>query len=96
MNTFSDGAKVFFTIFQLVRYYKPLLFFTSVFVLLSLLGLVAGSAPILDYVRTGEVGRFPLAILATGLEIAAALSLAVGFVLDSIARSNKMLFEKDL
>ena len=96
LNTFSDGAKVLFTIFQLVRYYKPLLFFTSVFVLLSLLGLIAGSAPILDYVRTGEVDRIPLAILATGLEIAAALSLAVGFVLDSIARNNKMLFEKDL
>jgi glycosyltransferase involved in cell wall biosynthesis len=96
LNTFSDGAKVLFTIFQLVRYYKPLLFFTAVFVLLSLAGLVAGSAPVLDYIRTGEVERFPLAILATGLEIAAVLSLAVGLVLDSIARNNKMLYERDL
>jgi len=96
LNTFSDGAKVLFTIFQLVRYYKPLLFFAAVFVLLSLAGLVAGSAPILDYIRTGEVERFPLAILATGLEITAVLSLAVGLVLDSIARNNKMLYERDL
>ncbi len=95
LNTFSDGAKVLFTIFQLLRYYRPMVFFTLISLLFFLSGLAAGIPPIYDYVTTGFVDRVPLAILATGLEIIAVLSLAIGLVLDSISHNNRMSFEKD-
>jgi len=47
LNTFSDGAKVLFTIFQILCYYRPLYFFGVIGILFGLLGLIA-SLPVLD------------------------------------------------
>ncbi len=84
LRTFRDGFRVLWKLFSLVRAFKPLTFFGLISILLFVLGVLAGIPPILDYVRTGKVPHFPLAILATGLMILSAGSVFVGLILHSM------------
>lgn len=93
LNTFQDGFRVLLTIFNIFRHYKPLLFFSSFAGAFMLLGLIIGMPVINDYLVYDYVYHVPSAILATGLEIMALMSLIVGLILDSIERNNKQLFE---
>ena len=92
LNTFRDGFRVLRTIVLVVKDFRPLLFFSSVSAFLLLLSVLAGSLPVLDYLRFEYVHHLPLAILATGLGILAALSLVCGLVLDTIVRYEKEQF----
>jgi len=96
LNTFSDGAKVLFTIAKMVRYYKPLAFFVSACFLFSLLGVLAALPVFADWFRERYIHHVPLAILSTGFEIVAVLSLAVGLILDAIRHQDKQTFEREL
>ncbi len=84
LRTLRDGSKVLWKIFTLFRSYKPLTFFGSVGVLFFICGILAGIPPIHDYVTTGKVPHFPLAILATGLMIISAGSVFAGILLHSL------------
>ena len=44
---------------------------------------------IITFVQEGTVPRFPTAILATGLMLAALLSFASGLVLDTVTRGRR-------
>jgi glycosyltransferase involved in cell wall biosynthesis len=96
LNTFSDGAKVLFTIAQILRYYRPLLFFGGMSMLFGLMGLVAGTPVFLDWIRYSYVYHVPLAILAAALEMVAVMALSAGLILDSISHQHKIDFEKTL
>ena len=93
LNTLTDGARVLFAIVQILRYYKPLAFFTGVAVLCMVLGLVAAVPVFDDWIRYKYIYHVPLAILAAALEIVAALMLSVGLVLDSIAHQRRTDYE---
>jgi hypothetical protein len=43
---------------------------------------------VIEYIHTGLVRRFPTAILATGIMLAAFLSLTSGVILDSVTRGR--------
>jgi hypothetical protein len=43
---------------------------------------------VLEFMHTGLVTRLPTAVLATGLMLLAALSLAAGVILGSVARGR--------
>jgi glycosyltransferase involved in cell wall biosynthesis len=92
LNTFRDGFRVLRTIVLVVKDFRPLLFFSSVSAFLLLLSVLAGTLPVLDYLRFKYVHHLPLAILATGLGILSALSLVCGLVLDTIVRYEKEQF----
>ncbi len=96
LNTFTDGAKVLFTIFSVMRHYRPLMFFTGASVLFALAGFLVAIPVFDDWVREQFIRHLPLAILATGLEIIAVLLLAIGLILDSITEQNKRNFEREL
>jgi glycosyltransferase involved in cell wall biosynthesis len=96
LNTFSDGTKVIFTIARILRYYRPLAFFSAAAMFVSLAGLLAAVPVFQDWVRDQYIYHIPLAILATGLEIVAALLIAIGLILDSIAHQDKRAFEREL
>jgi glycosyltransferase involved in cell wall biosynthesis len=84
LSTYRDGLRIVWTIVFLLKELRPLLFFGIItFALLTAsLGL---AYPLLGtYIETGLVPRFPTAILATGLMILSFLSLACGFILDSV------------
>ncbi|WP_395686076.1 glycosyltransferase [Caenimonas koreensis] len=93
LNTLTDGARVIFAILQILRYYKPLAFFTAVALASMLLGLVAAIPVFNDWIQYRYIYHVPLAILAAALEIVGALMLSVGLMLDSIAHQRRTDYE---
>lgn len=93
LDTWSDGLLIAKCILLLFKDYKPFFFFASLAALFALLSVVAGSAPISDFVREGYVYHVPRAILAAGLGILAALSFGVGAVLDTVSRYHEETIE---
>ena len=96
LNTFSDGARVLFVIMQILRYYKPFVFFGWLSMLFFLAGLMAAVPVIQDWIQYQYIRHVPLAILATGLEIVAALMFGVGLILDSIVYQKRLDNERQI
>lgn len=95
LRTYRDGTRILLTIVALFKEERPLVFFTILAGVLTVFALVIAYPVVTTYMHTGLVPRFPTAILATGIMILAALSLAAGFVLDTVThgrREMKRLF----
>lgn len=95
LNTYRDGARILRMIFTLVREERPLAFFTILFAILATLSVILAYPIVITFLQTGLVPRFPTAILATGTMLLAFLSLAAGFILDTVTngrREMKRLF----
>ena len=96
LNTLSDGAKVIFTIAQVLRYYKPLVFFSFVSIIFLISGLIAGYPVMLDWINFKYIYHIPLAILACSLQILCLIFFAIGLMLDSITHQGKLSYEHAL
>lgn len=103
LQTFDDGVLILSFIVRIVKDYRPLYFFTAVAGFCCLLGLLAGWAPVMDYIYSGYVYTVPRAILAASLMILSVLFIGVGLILDSQRRyfqdqflmMQKILQQKD-
>jgi glycosyltransferase involved in cell wall biosynthesis len=84
LNTYRDGARVVLKIFDILKAYRPLLFFGMISLALLLVGLGLGSIPVLGYLETGKVERFPTAILAASLVTLSMLTAVCGLILDGM------------
>jgi hypothetical protein len=93
LNTFSDGARVIFTIAQILRYYRPLLFFMLFSLAFAVLGFVTAIPVFYDWVTVRYIYHLPSAILSASFEIVAFLLLAIGLILDSISHHEKLKAE---
>jgi glycosyltransferase involved in cell wall biosynthesis len=93
LNTYLDGFKVLKTIFNVFKDYKPLKFFSTLSLLFFLLGVSFGIEPIYEYIEYRYVYKVPTAILATGMMIFSLLFFAIGIILETIARYNKINYE---
>lgn len=91
LNTWRDGARIMSTILHLYRSERPLIFFAVVGALLAALSVLLAVPVMVTYVETGLVPRIPTAVLSTGLMILAFLSIAVGFVLDTVSQGRREL-----
>jgi glycosyltransferase involved in cell wall biosynthesis len=91
LHTYRDGFRILKTIFNLFKEERPLIFFSLVFVVLALISVILVIPIFITYVETGQVPRFPTAILATGIMILAFLSLACGFILDMVTLGRREL-----
>jgi glycosyltransferase involved in cell wall biosynthesis len=89
LNTYRDGVRILFTILRLFKESRPAIFFSLVALLLMLASLGFGVPVIFEYRETGEVARFPTAILAMGIGILACLVFIAGMMLDSLARIDR-------
>jgi glycosyltransferase involved in cell wall biosynthesis len=89
LNTWSDGIRILLTIVELYRSERPLAFFSLLGVTLAGLSVLLSIPLSATYFETGLVPRIPTAILSTGLMILAFLSVAVGFVLDTVTRGRR-------
>ena len=96
LNTVKDGVRVVSTIWNILRYYRPLLFFGGCAVLISVIGLIAAVPVIEDWIREQYIRHVPLAILATGLELVAVAMGSIGLILDSISQQDRRHFELEL
>ena len=89
LNTYTDGAKVLFTIFNLYRDYRPLRFFGAVSAVLLLFFILLMVPVLSEYFQTGLVPRFPTLIVAGFFCLSGLISAACGLVLDTIAKNNR-------
>jgi len=89
LNTWRDGARIFATILLLLKEGRPLFFFTTIFLVLTMLSVFLAWPLLLTYLNTGLVPRFPTAILVTGLMSVAFISLICGIILDSVTRGRR-------
>lgn len=93
LDTPGDGLKVVAMVGALFKDYRPLKFFSLVALAFFAAGLVLGIPIVREFISTGLVPRFPTAILAAALMFLCALSLATGFVLDAVAKSDRRRWE---
>lgn len=96
LNTFSDGLRVLRTIFSLYRTYKPFGFFGIISLILVVLGIGFMIPVLIDYFKTGMVGRFPTLIGSGFILVAAILSFFCGLILKTMTVKNRQDFEINL
>ncbi len=97
LNTYRDGMIVLWTFASICRSYRPGLFFGIFALLFALASVVAGAAPVIDYIEFHYVYKLPLAILATGLAVLAAISAAIALLLHTQLKyhnENHKLFRR--
>ena len=96
LNTYSDGFKVFRTIFRLFKNYKPMQFFSLLALVLALIS-VAFFAPVfVTFLKTGVVDKMPTLIVSGFTMLAAIQSLFSGLILATITQKNRQDFEMQL
>lgn len=91
LHTLRDGGRILRTILALIKDERPLPFFSAVGASLFVVALVLAEPLITTYLHTGLVPRLPTAILATGIMILAFLSVATGFILDTVTHGRREL-----
>lgn len=93
LNTFSDGAKVIMTIFNLYKDYYPMKFFGFLSLFLLIISAAAFVPVFTEYVETGLVPKLPTLVMASGFGLAALNSFFVGVVLDSLRKQYRNIYE---
>lgn len=89
LSTYTDGWRILRTIAMLARSERPLAFFGFVGLIFALMSIFLSIPLIITYLKTGQVPRFPTAILATGLMILAFLNFFAGLILDTVVRGRR-------
>jgi glycosyltransferase involved in cell wall biosynthesis len=86
LSTFRDGLRVLWKIFSLFRAFKPLTFFGGLGLLFLGIGILAGIAPIHEYLTEPDhyVHHLPLAVLAASFVILAAGCVSLGVLLHAL------------
>lgn len=93
LHTVRDGFRVMRTIISFFKEYRPLAFFGLIALFLFALAIGLFMIPFSEYLRTGEVTRFPLLITSVGLGIGALLSLLGAVVLDNLRKQSRQFYE---
>lgn len=93
LDTLSDGRRVLLSIFNILRHYRPLVFFgvaSPIFMAASLLSAI----PVMqDWFSERYIHHVPLAILATGLALVSIILFSIGLVLDSVVHLQRFNYE---
>ena len=89
LSTYSDGWRILKTIAMLARFERPLAFFGFAGLVFALMAVILSVPLVLTYLDTGQVPRFPTAVLATGLMILAFLNFFAGLILDTVVRGRR-------
>jgi glycosyltransferase involved in cell wall biosynthesis len=93
LKTMRDGLRILRLLVVLFRDYRPFAFFGGFGSGFAAAGLAAGSLPILEFVRTGLVGRFPLAVLAASLMTLSILLGLAGILLQANLRYHREAYQ---
>jgi len=92
LNTWNDGILILQTIVSMFKDYRPMLFFGIMSLISLLVGLAAGTVVIEEFIRTGLVKHFPLAIFSVGSVISSIIAITAGIILDTINLRMKELW----
>jgi glycosyltransferase involved in cell wall biosynthesis len=88
LRTYVDGMRILKMILRLIKEEKPLPFFFSIFLVLTLSSIFLEIPVVITFLRTGLVPRIPTAVLGTGMVLLGFLALACGFILDTVTRGR--------
>ena len=83
LNTWRDGFRILRHVLRLQRLHRPRRFFGSLGVATILLALLLALPVFSTFLQSGQVPRFPTAILAMGMVLLGALVAFVGLILES-------------
>lgn len=86
LRTFRDGLRILLLSVRMLKDFRPLMFFGLISLASALLSIWLLVPVVVEFVETGDVPRFPTAIMSMGLMIVSLLSLTAGFILDSVAQ----------
>jgi len=89
LSTWRDGFRILGTILKLYRSERPLAFFSSIGIAMAAVSIGFAIPIVVTFVEYGIVPRVPTAILAMGLMLAAYVSIAAGFILDTVTRGRR-------
>ncbi|MGA9896222.1 MAG: glycosyltransferase family 2 protein [Xanthobacteraceae bacterium] len=89
LNTWQDGFRILWTVLKLYRAERPLALFGSLGIALGIMAVGLAIPIFITYVQEGLVPRLPSAVLSTDLMVLAFLSVAVGLILDTVARGRR-------
>jgi glycosyltransferase involved in cell wall biosynthesis len=89
LRTFRDGWRILLTITNLMRSERPLMFFSLIGLAVALVAIGLAVPVVLEYLDTGQVRRFPTAILCSGLGVIAVVCGATGLILDLVAHVRR-------
>lgn len=96
LDTMGDGFRVLKTVFALFKDYRPLKFFSLASAVMLLVSAALFALPLVEYLETGLVSKFPTLIVAMAIAMMAMLSGICGVILDSIRKQTRILFEIEL
>ena len=88
LRTVADGTNILRAMLVLMKENRPMAFFGWVAGVFFTTALVLGVPLTVTFVQTGLVPRLPTAVLATGLALMGLLSVAVGLILESLAKGR--------
>jgi glycosyltransferase involved in cell wall biosynthesis len=89
LSTWRDGLRILFTIVNLHRSERPLMFFGGIGIALAIVSIGLAIPIFITYFEQGVVPRIPTAILSTGLMLLAFISVVAGLMLDTVTRGRR-------
>lgn len=96
INSVTDGAKVIGMIFNLVREYRPLLFFGVIGLVLMIIAACFFGSVVAEFFQTHLVPRIPTLVVSVVLLVLGLLLISTGLILDGTAHKARKTFEIDL
>ncbi|WP_405303922.1 glycosyltransferase family 2 protein [Methanobrevibacter sp.] len=96
LNTYKDGYKVIMMIIALIRDERPLLFFTSIALVLLIIAGIYFFPILSNFLRTGYVLKIPSLIVISTVVIVAAIIFFTGVVLHVLKRQHADNLERHL
>ena len=88
LRTFQDGFRILGMFATLAKETRPAAFFGLIGLAFTVVACLLSIPLFTTYLETGEVPRFPTAILSTGLVIIGTITVVCGLILDSLARAR--------
>ena len=96
LNTFRDGFRVLYMIFELFKGYRPLAFFSALSLLLAIISTALIIPIFIEYAASGLVPQFPTLIAAGFIAMAALQFFICGLLLDTKTKISRQQFEMHL
>ncbi|MCM8556702.1 glycosyltransferase [Sphingomicrobium sediminis] len=89
LNTFRDGWRILKMIGTLFRVEQPRAFYGTIAAAIQIAAILLAIPLFITFFQTGQVPRFPTAILVTGMTVMAALIFFAGLIISTVTRGRR-------
>lgn len=93
LNTYRDGIMVIHTIGELVKEYRPRLFFNFFSIIFLIISFILGLPVFIEYFETGLVPKFPSLIVSMISLVLSLLLFITGIILEVLSKKYNQLYE---